>query len=149
VQDDVFVGEFGRSVDAAGRVALPPTFRDLLGERCYATRDRQGCIILRSAAQYAVEAKRLRKQEKRGSAPAGTARNLSTRTVNIAIDKQGRVTLDEQNRSHAAIDAGGQVVVIGDTETVEVWRPSRWAVVTREDAGLEPDRVWPAEVDAS
>jgi DNA-binding transcriptional regulator/RsmH inhibitor MraZ len=69
--------------------------------------------------------------------------------VNIAIDKQGRVTLDEQNRSHAAIDAGGQVVVIGDTETVEVWRPSRWAVVTREDAGLEPDRVWPAEVDAS
>lgn len=148
MSEDVFVGEFDRSVDGAGRVALPAAFRESLLERCYATRDPQGCITLRSPMKYAAEAKRLKKLEKRGRDGGGVSRSLSFRTVNLSIDKQGRVTLDETSRTYAAIDAGGEVTVVGNTDTIEIWRPARWAVVRGEDTGLAPDRIWPTEVDA-
>lgn len=148
MDEDVFVGEYDRSVDGAGRVALPSTFRDLLGERCYATRDPQGCVVLRTPARYSREAKRLAELEEQGELPPGVGRALSTRTVIVGVDKQGRVTLDEPNRRFAAIDAGGQATVIGNGYTIEVWRPSRWAIVKGEDFNQKPDRVWPAEVDA-
>jgi division/cell wall cluster transcriptional repressor MraZ len=149
VSENVFVGEFDRSIDGAGRVALPVAFREILQERCYATRDPQGCITLRSPAKYAAEAKRLKKLEKRGENRGGVSRSLSFRTVNLSIDKQGRVTLDETARTYAAIDAGDEATVVGNTDTIEIWRPARWVVVRGEDKGLEPDRAWPAEVDAT
>ena len=146
--DGVFVGEVGRSVDGAGRVAFPPSFRELLGDRCFATRDRQGCITIRPPETYAAEARRLAKAEKRGKQPAGVARALSARTTNLAIDKQGRITLDETARFFAHIDSGGEVVMIGLTDRIEIWRPSRWEVIVREDTGAAPDRVWPDESEA-
>lgn len=149
MDEDVFVGEYDRSVDSNGRVALPSMFRDLLGERCYATRDPQGCIVVRTAARYSRDAKRIAKQEERGDVPRGTGRSLSTRTVIVGVDKQGRVTLDEPNRTFAAIDAGGHVMVIGNAHSIELWRPSRWSVVASEDSSQEPDRVWPDEIDAA
>lgn len=149
MDEDVFVGEYDRSVDGNGRVALPATFRELLGERCYASRDPQGCIVIRTPTRYTRDAKRIAEQEERGEMPRGTGRALSTRTVILGIDKQSRVTLDEVGRQFAAIDAGGQVKVIGNGYNIEIWRPSRWEIVRSEDEFQEPDRVWPDEVDAS
>ena len=79
--------------------------------------------------------------------PLEPVRGWRTR-VRLGVDKQGRVTLDEPNRRFAAIDAGGQATVIGNGYTIEIWRPSRWAIVRSEDFNQTPDRVWPAEVDA-
>ncbi len=147
MDEGVFSGEYDRTVDGAGRVALPSTLRDLLGERCYATKDPQGCITLRTAARYTEEALRLETREASGDAPKGTGRALSTRTVIVSVDKQGRVTLDEANRAFAAIKSGAQAMVIGHNRGIEIWQPKRWAIVRAEDSHIEPDRVWPLGVD--
>ncbi len=145
--EEAFSGEYDRSVDGAGRVTLPSTLRELLGERCYATKDPQGCVTLRTPARYVEEANKIERREEKGKAGKGSSRAFSTRTVILAVDKQGRVTLDESSREFAKIQTGGQVFVVGHKRAIELWQPNRWAVVKSEDAFGEPDRVWPAHVD--
>ena len=64
-----------------------------------------------------------------------------------AVDKQGRITLDEQCRRHAGLTAGGQAVVAGAIRMLEVWRPSRYHTIRNEDGIVQPGRVWLDEGD--
>jgi DNA-binding transcriptional regulator/RsmH inhibitor MraZ len=60
----------------------------------------------------------------------------------VAIDKQGRITLDEAARQRAGIEAGSQAVLVGALDRLEIWRPNRFETVVDEDDITEPDRVW-------
>jgi DNA-binding transcriptional regulator/RsmH inhibitor MraZ len=145
MSEDVFSGEYDRSVDNAGRIALPAILHELLGDRCYATKDPQGCIALRTPGRYADEANKVARREEKGKAPKGAARAFSTRTVILAVDKQGRLTLDDSSRKFAHVGAGTQATVVGNTNVIEIWNPQRWDVIKGEDAFGTPDRVWPAD----
>ena len=52
----MFVGEYDRSVDGNGRLALPSAFRDALGERCYVTRAPEGCLAVMSVDEFTAGA---------------------------------------------------------------------------------------------
>ena len=55
----MFVGEYDRSVDGNGRVALPSAFRDELGERCYVSRAPNGCLTVTSVDEFRSGAQRV------------------------------------------------------------------------------------------
>jgi len=144
----VFVGEYDRSVDGNGRLALPSTFRDDLGERCYVTRDPLGCLAVTSVDDFRVDAQRVLDQVRSGEAPESAARDFGVNSSLLSIDKQGRITLDDESRRHAGLRSGGQVVIAGALSCLQIWRPSRYRTMRREDDVTQPARVWVDEDDS-
>jgi transcriptional regulator MraZ len=138
----VFVGEYDRSVDGNGRLALPSTFRDALGERCYVTRAPEGCLAVTSVDEFTAGAQRVLDEIHAGEKPASAARDYAVSSTLLAIDKQGRITLDDESRRHAGLNSGGQVMIAGALDCLEIWRPSRYRTVRVEDGVTQPGRTW-------
>jgi MraZ protein len=138
----VFVGEYDRSVDGNGRLALPSTFRDDLGDRCYVTRAAEGCLAVTSVEAFTANARRVLEQVRAGELPDSATRTFGVNSSLLAIDKQGRITLDDESRRHAGLASGGQVVIAGALDCLQIWRPSRFATVRGEDGVVQPARVW-------
>ena len=141
----MFVGEYDRSVDGNGRLALPSAFRDALGDRCYVTRTPEGCLAVMSVDEFRVGAQRVLDEIHAGELPGSAARDYAVNSSLLAIDKQGRITLDEDSRRHAGLNGGGQVMIAGALNCLEVWRPSRYRTVRVEDGVTQPARVWKDE----
>jgi MraZ protein len=142
---NVFVGEYDRSVDGNGRLALPSAFRDALGERCYVSRSPHGCLAVTSVDDFRIGAQRVLDQIRDGERPESAARDFAVNSSLLAIDKQGRITLDEESRRHAGLNSGGQVVIAGALNCLQIWRPSRYRTVRVEDDVTQPARVWKDE----
>lgn len=138
----MFVGEYDRSVDGNGRLALPSAFRDALGERCYVTRAPEGCLAVTSVDEFTAGAQRVLDEIHAGELPVSAARDHAVSSTLLAIDKQGRITLDDESRRHAGLNSGGQVMIAGALECLEIWRPSRYRTVRVEDGVTQPARTW-------
>ncbi len=144
----MFVGEYDRSVDGNGRLALPAAFRDELGDRCYVTTDPDGCIAITTVANFEADAAALLDEVRAGTQPESALRNFGVNSSVVSVDKQGRITLDEATRRHAAIPTGSGVILAGAIRKLEIWRPTRYRTVRGEDAEVQPPRVWDDEIDA-
>ena len=138
----MFVGEFDRSVDSAGRVALPAEFRERLGTSCYLTAHPKGYVSVSTIADFDRKAAELLEKFSRGEVSDAAVRKMGTKSNVVSIDKQGRITLDDATRRHAGIEAGGTAMLVGALDRLEIWRPSRYETISDEDDVTEPDRVW-------
>ena len=143
----MFVGEYDRSVDGNGRLALPSTFRDDLGDRCYVTRDPDGFLALTSVETFHAEAALVLERVRAGELPPSATRNHGVNSTLLSIDKQGRVTLDDDSRRHAGIEPSGQVVIAGALTGLEICGPSRFRTIRGEDVVIQPARVWNDDAD--
>jgi DNA-binding transcriptional regulator/RsmH inhibitor MraZ len=143
----VFVGEYDRSVDGNGRVALPADFRDELDAKCYVRCHPEGYVSITSPSQFDREVAELDERIRVGEAPESERRAFGVSSSVAAIDKQGRITLDEGARRHAGIRAGGQAIIAGALTRLEVWRPSRYHTIRTEDGVVQRVRVWNDEDD--
>lgn len=144
----MFVGEFARSIDANGRVALPAAFRDQLDGECYLRLDPRGALAVTPASRYEQEAEALARRVDAGEADPEEFERLGATTTLVPVDKHGRVTLDVKALAHAGIRPGGDVMFVGAVYGFAVWRPSRYATVSAERAIAAPARVWDDEEDA-
>ncbi len=143
----MFVGEFDRSVDGTGRLALPADFRDELGGKCYLRCHPDGFVSITTNTEHEIEAAELKQRVRSGEAPESAMRAFGVNSSVASIDKQGRITLDEQIRRHAGITPGGQAVIAGAVTQLQVWRPSRYRTIRSEDGVVQPTRVWQDEDD--
>jgi MraZ protein len=141
----LFVGEYDRSVDGNGRLALPATFRDELGDRCYVTTDPNGFVSITTVANFDEDAQNLMDEVRIGALPESALRNFGVNTAAVAVDKQGRITIDEEMRNFAGITPGSQAIVAGALRKLEVWRPSRYQTIRGEDGIMQPVRNWTDE----
>jgi MraZ protein len=141
----VFVGEFERSVDGAGRVALPASFRADLGSKCYLTCDPEGFVRITTEESFTSEAAFLREQVRAGAQPRSALRAFGTKTQIVSIDKQGRITLDEATRAHAGVR--NEAIIAGAIDALEIWRPSRFRRIDSEHDDVAPPRAWDDEHD--
>ncbi len=139
---NVFVGEYDRSVDGNGRLALPSTFRDELGERCYVTRHPSGHLAVTSVELFRADAAAVIAKVEVGELPESAARDFGVNSSLLSIDKQGRITLDDESRRHAGLRDGGSVKIAGALTCLQIWRPSRFATIRGEDGVKQPARVW-------
>ncbi|MEO6652851.1 MAG: hypothetical protein ABIP17_09375 [Ilumatobacteraceae bacterium] len=144
---NVFVGEYDRSVDGNGRLALPATFRDHLGNRCYVTAHPDGYIAITTEENFALMAELVLAEVRSGARPTSARRSVGRASQLASIDKQSRITLDEATRRHAGIRPGAQAIIVGALNELQVWRPSRFATVENEHGEIEPARVWRDEDD--
>lgn len=129
-----FSGTFEHSLDSKGRLTIPSSFRS----------DFEGGAVLRKGADRSVEIlprsawnlflkkmKTISKTDLRGQ--RWVTLQLAS-AVTVELDKQGRVLVGQELRSHADLDLG-QVVITGALDRLKVWEPKRWSEM--ELAGIE------------
>jgi DNA-binding transcriptional regulator/RsmH inhibitor MraZ len=143
----VFVGVFEHRIDANGRVGLPATFRDELPGECYLRRHPEGYLTIVPPDRYQEEGEALLAKIRAGEATEADLRELGAESLKVAVDKQGRITLDEASRRHAGIRAGSEVTFSGDLFWFSIWRPSRFAVLRSEAPDTGHARQWEDEDD--
>lgn len=143
----MFVGEYDRSVDGNGRIALPADFRDELSGQCYLTADPEGCVAIMSAAEFEQKAADILEQVRTGDALDSSPRAFGAKTTVATIDKQGRITIDDALRRHAGLRPGGSAVIAGALTRLELWRESRYKRISSEDDVDQRVRHWDDEDD--
>ena len=117
----MFVGVHERQLDDKGRLALPSAFRTLLGESCYLVIGEERCIDVMPRDAFEEMAHELMRQARAKEISLSRQRALAHSAALVAIDKQGRVTLDEKMRNYARLTPGSKIVVSGNFDRAEVW----------------------------
>src|SRR5262245_18515797 len=90
----VFVGVFEHKTDANGRVAFPASFREYLGGECFLRRHPNGYLQVFDGATYKEQAASLRARMLAGVIDEDELNEFGETTIRVAVDKNGRVTLD-------------------------------------------------------
>jgi MraZ protein len=126
----LFVGAYGRQLDDKGRLALPAIFRDHLGDDCYLAKGRDKCVMVVPAGVFEAELTAMSARVDAGDVPLNQLRAIASSAKYAQLDKQGRVTVEEDLRAYAQISVGRPVVVTGRVDRLEIWAPERHA---RED----------------
>ena len=121
----MFVGTYERQLDDKGRLALPAPFRTLLGEHCYLAKGMDKCIEVIPADVFESDARETMEAVKRGDLTRSRRRTLAGSAALVAIDRQGRVKLDDTLRVYAELALESPVAVAGNFDRLEIWEPAR------------------------
>lgn len=138
----MFVGVHERQLDDKGRCALPSSYRADVGDRCYLSLGDAGCVTMRTVEDFESHAHAVLEAERRGEISEARRRAWFTTSFQVAIDKQGRFTVDERFRQHAGLRPGAPVVVAGMFDAIEIWKPERFAAIQAEGQDEAPVRDW-------
>ena len=125
----MFVGAHERQLDDKGRVALPATYRAHLGEHCYLVKGTDKCVDVIPADDFEQFGKELIAKVERGELALNRQRALASSAVLAAVDRQGRVNVDEKLRAYADLIVERPVIVAGNLNRLEIWSPERYARV--------------------
>ncbi len=118
---NVFKGEYHYALDEKGRVVLPRKFRRALGNAVVVTRGLDECVFVYSPQEWGRFEKKLRglSINKRDF-----VRFMLASAEDVALDRQGRMTLPAHLRQYAKIDR--EAVVVGVINRLEVWGKENW-----------------------
>ena len=132
----MFVGVHERQLDDKGRLALPSTFRSLLGESCYLVVGDDRCVNVQSRDDFEVSARDVMQRVRSGELSLARQRALAHSATLVTLDKQGRITIDEKLRSYARLATGSKVIVSGNLDRAEVWSAEHYERIAADGRGL-------------
>ena len=114
-----FNGEYHHTLDAKGRPSVPSRFRDILGTRFMIGEGLDECLIIYDMDSWREFEGKLK------SLPTNTAevreliRYYESRTLEVEIDKQGRILLPQQLRTAGGLEKN--VTFVGTGTRAELW----------------------------
>ncbi len=119
----MFMGTYGHSIDAKGRVIVPAKFREILGDSFVVTLGLDGCLFVYPEEEWEDFVKQLK--ELPGSKEARKLqRYFMAGAAPCDVDKQGRVLIPSSLREKVGLDK--DVVFVGVMSKIEIWSKERW-----------------------
>lgn len=135
----MFVGTFEHTLDDKGRVVLPTTFRSRLAEGGFLT-PYEHCLALWTPKEFEEFVDRLRQKLRNQEAAPNALRALLANAAEIKPDGQGRIAIPPRLRTYGGLE-GGNVVLAGSLDHIELWNRDRWAEVSEEGEASLADAV--------
>ena len=117
----MFVGFHERQLDDKGRLALPSAFRNDVGDACYLVYGAERCIDVLPREAFEDMAAEMMRQVRAKEITLSRQRAFAHSATLVALDKQGRVTIDERLRAYAHLTPSSKVIVSGNLDRAEVW----------------------------
>lgn len=121
-----FTGEFRHSLDERGRVAIPIRFRPRLAGGATLSRWLDVCLGLFPEDEWTALSQRIAALPFTNPEARLLQRFMYSGAAPAEIDRQGRVLVPSFLRDFAGIGPGGEVVVVGSHNHVELWAPEVW-----------------------
>lgn len=128
----MLLGEYEHTLDPKGRLAMPAKLRESLGSKFIITKGLDGCLFIYDMQQWQLL------EDKLSSLPMSrkTARDFTRFLFGGACegecDKQGRVLIPANLRSHAGLEKN--VVIIGVGTRAEIWDAAKWNEYNEESS---------------
>lgn len=126
VGGSVFTGRHERQLDPKGRLALPAPYRPRFEPACFLAFGSDGCIEVWTRELFEETAKEATEKMKRGEISREAWRATAHNALEVAIDGQGRVTVERALRDYAGLDLETKVVVAGSYDRVEIWNATAY-----------------------
>jgi MraZ protein len=130
-----FTGTYRHTIDTKGRLIVPSRLRDQLDrDQVVLTVWPDGCISMWSGQGWDTLQSKLLAQRQSSPEARKTVRLIASMAHTDEVDRQGRITVPQNLRDHAAITR--DVVVTGALDHGEIWSPERWDDARTSDADL-------------
>ena len=134
----MFYGEFQHTVDPKGRVIMPSTFRDELGEKFIMTKGLDDCLFVYSKTEWGNLEAKLKTLPLTNKDARAFVRFFFSGAAECEADKQGRILIPQNLRTYAGLDK--DIYIIGVSTRVEVWDKAKWETYN-QDENLNPDSI--------
>lgn len=126
-----FLGSYRHQLDDKGRVALPATFRRSAdGDSFVLLHGYQPALFLYPERAWSQVEERLADLLRRQPDARSSVLSLTANAQHVEPDKQGRILIPE--RLQRAAELGGEVLIVGALEKIELWNPERFESETAE-----------------
>lgn len=127
----MFIGKYSLALDPKGRISVPAKFREVLTTRyqnslIVTTLGR--CLVAYPVEEWVALSERIRQMPQMKRELNDFMRLIFSSATECSLDKQGRILIPQEHRSHAGLD-GGEVVVVGIMNRIEIWSRPRWEEV--------------------
>jgi MraZ protein len=134
----VFLGRHGHNLDEKGRLALPARYRDELRDGVVITRGFDNCLLVYPMAAWAPLAERVSALSIGDPDVRLLRRMLFANATDLMLDRQGRILVPAELRTHAGLER--EAIVVGMHSFIEIWSPEGWAaqdeLVERDGASI-------------
>lgn len=141
----VFSGTHEHTMDGKGRVIVPATYREGLGEQVVLAPGLDRCVELYPREVYEERVRELRGLSREDGRVRAFQRFFNSRTEQETLDSQGRITVTPRLREYAGLER--ELAIIGNDRRVEIWDRDNWEDYARRiepefaslDSPLDPD----------
>lgn len=123
-----FTGEYRHSLDSKGRLIVPSRFRDKLGSRFMIGRGYDACLVIYDMEDWEAFSARLAALPGNSVKARQLVRYFMSGTMEVEVDKQGRILLPQQLRDIAGITK--DVVFAGSGARAELWDADKYDAMT-------------------
>jgi len=134
----VFLGRHSHNLDDKGRLALPARYREELRDGVVITRGFDNCLLIYPMAAWAPLAERVSALSIGDPDVRLLRRMLFANASDLLLDRQGRILVPAELRTHAGLER--EAVVVGMHSFIEIWSPEGWAgqdeLVERDGASI-------------
>jgi MraZ protein len=134
----VFLGRYTHNLDDKGRLALPSKFRPELAGGVVVTRGFDACLLVYPTAAWLPLAEKVAALSISDPDVRLLRRMLFANATDMDLDRQGRILIPADLRTHAGIER--EAIVVGMHTFIELWSPSGWdaqsELVERDGASI-------------
>lgn len=120
----MFIGEYGLTLDAKGRISVPVKFRAMLGSLAIITRGLDRSLFLYPKAEWEKIAVKLSQLPLAKANSRAFARLMLAGAFEAQLDKLGRLIIPEYLRKFASLTK--KIIVAGLYSRIEIWDEEIW-----------------------
>lgn len=126
----MFLGHFVHSLDSKGRLTIPAKFRAFVRTDLVLTRGMDRCLAMFPMAKWEQVAAQVSALPMADRSARALRRFLFASASDVSPDGHGRILIPPRLREYAAL--GGEVVVVGLNDYIEIWSADTWQGERRE-----------------
>ncbi|MGH7462947.1 MAG: division/cell wall cluster transcriptional repressor MraZ [Longimicrobiales bacterium] len=128
-----FLGSYHYQLDDKGRVSLPAAFRREAADQSFVLiQAYPPALSLYPEGEWLQVEDRMRDLMKHSPEARTYVLSLMANAVEVVPDSQGRILIP--GRLKEAAELGGQVLLVGAIDKVELWNPAHFQTVIQADA---------------
>lgn len=120
----MFIGTYYHTLEAKGRLAIPPSFRSKLKKGSVITRGLDGCLFVFPQEEWKELMNKLELSPLSNKQARGFVRLMTHAAAEIKFDSQGRTNIPQHLREYATLKKN--VVVAGSLNRMEIWDRDRY-----------------------
>lgn len=133
----MWYGEYNHTIDEKDRFILPAKFRDKIknfdSKKFFLTKGLDGCLFMYHQDVWQGQEEKLKNLSFTKAQSRAFNRMYFGGAQEIDIDAQGRISLPDYLKSHAAIDR--DIIIIGVSDRIEIWSKKRWEEFYKNNEG--------------